>query len=245
MNASFIDNSDVPLVLIGGTLCNARLWQPLIAQLNVPAVICLTLSCADSAQESSRRLLNVLPPRFLLAGFSLGAIVALQMVADAPERLTGLALMSVNPLADRPENADTRRAAVRTAREQGHGKWLSSTLWHQYVAPSSFNNQELHDVLCLMAQETDSSVFARQTEIAIGRRDNRAALSALLCPVLILNGEHDPVCTPAHHQLVAASATRATWITLSSTGHFFILESVENAALTLRKWIMESLNASQ
>ncbi|MGY5369331.1 alpha/beta fold hydrolase [Enterobacter oligotrophicus] len=245
MNASFIDNSDVPLVLIGGTLCNARLWQPLIAQLNVPAVICLTLSCADSAQESSRRLLNVLPPRFLLAGFSLGAIVALQMVADAPERLAGLALLSVNPLADRPENAATRRAAVRNAREQGHGKWLSSTLWHQYVAPSSLDNQELHDVLCLMAQETDSAVFARQTEIAIGRRDNRAALSALLCPVLIMNGEHDPVCTPAHHQLAAASAAHATWITLSSTGHFFILESAENAAVPLRKWITESLNASQ
>lgn len=240
MNA-FIDNSDTPLVLIGGTLCNARLWQPLIARLNLPAVICLTLTRDASAQAAAQRLLKALPPRFLLAGFSLGAIVALQMAADAPERLAGLALLSVNPLADRPENAVVRRAAVQAAHEQGHGNWLSSNLWRQYVAPTSLDNRTLHDTLCLMAQETDSEIFARQTEIAISRRDNREALSHLTVPVLILNGEQDAICTPEHHQQAAESATNATWITLSSAGHFFVLESVEQAAVPLRKWIMESL----
>lgn len=236
-----IDNTHTPLVLIGGTLCNARLWGPLIERLNVPAVICLTLASADSAPESSRRLLPVLPPRFLLAGFSLGAIVALQMAADAPERLAGLALTSVNPLADRPENADTRRAAVQKAREQGHGEWLSGTLWESYVAPANRNNRTLHDTLCLMAEETDSETFSRQTEIAISRRDNRAALRGLRCPVLILNGEHDPICTPEHHRLAADCAPNTTWVTLNSAGHFCVLESPDNAAAPLRQWIMESL----
>lgn len=245
MTSPFIDNSDVPLVLIGGTLCNARLWQPLIAQLNLPAVICLTLSRDASAEAASRRLLDILPPRFLLAGFSLGAIVALQIAADAPERLAGLALLSVNPLADRPENAVTRRAAVRTAREQGHGEWLSATLWHQYVAPSSLSNRQLHDLLCLMAQESDPDTFARQTEMAISRRDNREALGHLACPVLILNGEFDPICTPAHHHLLADSIPHATWTTLGSSGHFFILEAADKAAVPVRKWIKESLNASE
>lgn len=245
MSPSMIENSHLPLVLIGGTLCNARLWQPLIAQLNVPVVISLTLSCADSAAESSRRLLKVLPPRFLLAGFSLGAIVALQIAADAPERLAGLALLSVNPLADNPENAAPRRAAVTAALEQGHAQWLSSTLWHQYVAPSNLDNRELHDLLCLMAQESDSDTFARQTEIAISRRDNRGALAGLSCPILILNGEFDSICTPSHHRLVAESIPHATWVTLSATGHFFVLESAQHAAVPLRKWIKESLNAGK
>jgi len=245
MTSPLIDNSDVPLVLIAGTLCNARLWQPLIAQLNVSAVICLTLSSDASAEVSSRRLLHILPPRFLLAGFSLGAIVALQIAADAPERLAGLALLSVNPLADRPENAVVRRAAVRTAREQGHGEWLAATLWHQYVAPCSLSNRKLQDLLCLMAQETDPDTFARQTEMAISRRDNRDALGLLTCPVLILNGEFDPICTLAHHRLVADSLPDATWLTLSSSGHFFVLEAADKAAVPVKKWIKESLNASK
>lgn len=238
---SYIENSEVPLVLIGGTLCNARLWQPLIDRLNVSAVICLTLSCADSAPEASRRLLQVLPPRFLLAGFSLGAIVALQMAADAPERLAGLALMSVNPLVDLPKNAEVRRAGVQAAHVQGHGAWVSDTLWKNYVAPTSFSNQRLHDILCQMAQDTDSETFSRQTEIAISRRDNRDALSSLACPVLILNGEYDPICTPDHHRLAAESAANATWLTLNSAGHFFVLESPDNTAALLRQWMMESL----
>lgn len=240
-----IHNSHLPLVLIGGTLCNVRLWQPLIDRLNPSAVICLTLSGAESAPAASRQLLAILPPRFLLAGFSLGAIVALQMAADEPERLAGLALLSVNPLADRPENAAARRAAVLAARAQGHGRWLSSTLWEKYVAPASIDNRALHDTLCLMAQETDSDTFARQTEIAISRRDNRGALGSLACPVLILNGEQDPICTPYHHQQTAESTRGARWFTLPCAGHFFVLESVDEAAAPLRQWILESLYANK
>jgi pimeloyl-ACP methyl ester carboxylesterase len=208
-----IDNRECPLVLIGGTLCNARLWQPLIERLNVSAVMCLTLTGSESAQHAAQQLLKVLPPRFLLVGFSLGAIVALQIAADAPERLAGLALLSVNPLADRPENAASRRAAVVAAREQGHDSWLSANLWHRYVAPDNIDNPALHDLIGQMARETHSDTFAGQTEIAISRRDNRDALRA----------------------------PDATWITLNAAGHFFVLESVDSTAAPLRQWIMESL----
>ena len=240
-----IDNSDLPLVLIGGTLCNTRLWQPLVAQLNVSAVTCLTLTRDDSAEQASRRLLRLLPPRFLLAGFSLGAIVALQMAADAPARLAGLALLSVNPLADRPENAPVRRAAVQAAREQGHARWIAAALWHKYVARDNLNNPALRDLICQMADETDRATFARQSEIAISRRDNRRALSALTCPVVILGGDEDPVCTPEHHRQAAESAPGATRLSLNSAVHFFVLEAAERAAAPLRHWIMESLNAHQ
>jgi pimeloyl-ACP methyl ester carboxylesterase len=242
---TWIDNGDLPLVLIGGTLCNARLWQPLLERLNVSAAICLTLAGDGSAEQASRRLLKVLPPRCLLAGFSLGAIVALQIAADAPDRLAGLALLSVNPLADRPENAVTRRAAVQAAREQGHARWIAANLWSQYVARASLSNRPLHDLICQMADETDSDTFARQSEIAISRRDNRRALGALTCPVLIMGGEEDPICTPEHHRLAADSAPGARWLTLTSAGHFFVLEAAERAAAPLRHWIMESINAPQ
>lgn len=245
MTLPFTDNSDLPLVLIGGTLCNARLWQPLIAHLNVSSVVCLTLSCGESATTCARRLLAVLPPRFMLVGFSLGAIVALQIAADAPARLAGLALLSVNPLADRPENAGSRRAAVRAAEEQGHASWLSTTLWHQYVAHASLGNRRLHDLLCRMAEETPTETFARQTEIAISRRDNRRALGILTCPVMIINGAEDAICTPEHHRLAATGAANPAWITLEATGHFFVLEAAERTADVLHPWIKESLNAHQ
>ena len=58
MEYPLLDNTDLPLVLLGGTLCNARLWQPVIERLNVSAVLCITLTGAESAPQASRRLLK-------------------------------------------------------------------------------------------------------------------------------------------------------------------------------------------
>ncbi|WP_243402200.1 alpha/beta fold hydrolase [Lelliottia aquatilis] len=239
-----LDNTELPLVLIGGTLCTARLWQPLVEQLALSSVMCISLTGSDSAPQAARRLLQNLPPRFLLAGFSLGAIVALQMAADAPERLAGLALISVNPLADAPENASSRREAVSTAHEQGLAEWLSAKLWHKYVAPERLGDPALREIICQMAEESGPDTFASQTEIAITRQDNRVALAALSCPIIIINGAHDPICTPHHHQLASASAVRLRRITVHTAGHFAVLEAPDEIAPPLRQWIQESLNAT-
>ncbi|MGK7245632.1 hypothetical protein ACSPAH_08980 [Buttiauxella agrestis] len=67
-----LENHHAPLILIGGTLCNGRLWQQLSEQLNVTSFSCITLTAGKSAHELATQLLEVLPPRFCLAGFSLG-----------------------------------------------------------------------------------------------------------------------------------------------------------------------------
>ncbi|MEB6377394.1 alpha/beta hydrolase [Leclercia adecarboxylata] len=238
-----MNNHALPLVLISGTLCNQRLWQPVLDRLNVSDARCITLTDFTSAPEAAQRLLSELPPRFLLAGFSLGAIVALQMVADAPQRIAGLALLSVNPLADPPENAASRREAVRAARQQGLANWLSASLWPKYVAPARNQDVALHDLICQMALECGSETLATQTEIAITRRDNRPGLYALACPITVINGLHDPLCTPSHHQRVAECAPQAKLVTLASAGHFTLLEAPDEVAPPLRHWIQECLHA--
>ncbi|HAT1577833.1 TPA: alpha/beta hydrolase [Raoultella ornithinolytica] len=245
MEPFLLDNTNLPLVLLGGTLCNARLWQPVIERLNITAVLCITLTGAESAQQASQRLLNVLPPRFLLTGFSLGAIVALQMAADAPERLNGLALISANPLADPPEKTAPRRNAVCAAQAQGVAEWLVSSLWRDYVAPSRLNDRALQEVICRMAQECGIATFAQQAEIAIHRQDNRTRLGKLPCPMLILNGAQDVICTPHHHQLLAASAANATWHTVETGGHFLPLETPDEVAPLLRQWITECVQCAR
>ncbi|HEY1846044.1 MAG TPA: alpha/beta hydrolase [Buttiauxella sp.] len=235
-----IDNRNLPLVLLGGTLCNARLWQPVIARLNVSSVTSLMVCGADSAREFSAQALEALPPRFCLAGFSLGAIAALQILADAPERIAGLALLSVNPFSDLPANAAVRRSAVDKAAAQGIGHWLTETLWPKYVAPQNQDNSQLHATIAQMAEECGMAVFTRQTEIAICRDDHRQALAAFAAPTLILNGQHDVICTPRHHQATAALNSR--WLTHPSSGHFLPLEAPFWVADALRTWIKEILS---
>lgn len=241
MNTSpLLENHDAPLILLGGTLCNGRLWQPLIEQLNVAHYSCVTLSGGDSAHTLARQLLEVLPPRFCLAGFSLGAMVALEMVAQAPQRIAGLALLSVNPLRDLPENASTRRAAIKEAASLGITSWLTKNLWAKYVAPHRLDDAALHQTIVQMAEECGIDVFARQTEVAISRDDRRAALAAFTSPILIINGAYDAICTPQHHQAVVAAAPQSRWLTLPESGHFLPLESPQLVAIAMRNWIQES-----
>lgn len=241
MHYPLLDNTDLPLVLLGGTLCNARLWQPVTERLNVTTVLSITLTGAESAKQASERLLGMLPPRFLLAGFSLGAIVALQIAADAPERLNGLTLISANPLPVAPDTLASRREAVRAARALGVADWLASSLWQSYVAPSRLSDPPLQEVICRMAQECGIETFARQTDIAIHRQDNRGAWSALTCPTLLLNGAQDVICTPHHHQLLAAGNPNVTWHTVEAGGHFIPLEAPDEIAPPLRQWITECI----
>ncbi|MTD37217.1 alpha/beta fold hydrolase [Erwinia sp. CPCC 100877] len=236
-----LDNTRLPLVLLGGTLCNAALWQPVIQRLNIATVQSVTLTGSRCAPDASRRLLSALPPRFMLAGFSLGAIVALQMLADAPQRIAGVALLSANPLADPAHNARPRREAVHQAASIGLSRWLIANLWPRYVAPHRLDDDELQQVIAQMAEDSGPETFARQTEIAITRRDNRAALTAFPGPALIINGVHDVICTPHHHQLLAQSAPSATWKTIADSGHFLPLEAPDTVADTLRHWLTESM----
>ena len=239
--SSLLDTTALPLVLLGGTLCTARLWQPVINHINVSTVICVTLTGSDSAEAQSQRLLAMLPARFCLVGFSLGAIVALQILADAPQRLAGLALISANPFTAPPESAVPRRTAVADAAQQGLASWLTATLWPHYVATEHLDDANLHGTIVQMAQECGLATFAQQTEIAITRRDHRAALANFSHPVLILNGAQDVICTAQHHQAIATAAPAADWHTQPNCGHFLPLEAPEFTAAALRHWIMELL----
>ncbi|MBO1501010.1 alpha/beta fold hydrolase [Serratia proteamaculans] len=237
---SLLENHDAPLVLLGGTLCNHRLWQPVVEQLNVSNVISIIVTGADSASAVARQLLATLPARFCLVGFSLGAIVALQMMADAPQRLSGLALLSVNPFTDPPANVTGRRGAVREATRLGISHWLTTTLWPRYVAPHRQCDLALHSTIVNMAVESGIDTLIHQTEIAITRADHRVVLPMFTAPLLIINGASDVICTPEHHQAIASAAPRARWITLPDSGHFLPLEAPQQVAIALRNWIQES-----
>jgi pimeloyl-ACP methyl ester carboxylesterase len=79
----------VPLVLLPGLNCSPALWSYLDVG---PAVT--PILTEPTLDRQVNRLLDELPPRFALAGLSLGGIVAMALVRCAPERVSRLCLMS-------------------------------------------------------------------------------------------------------------------------------------------------------
>ena len=95
------------VVYLPGLMCDARLWAPQVASLPYAAVHADTTR-ADNFGQMARQVLAAAPPRFALAGLSMGGILAFEIWRQAPERVTHLALLDTNPHPEHPERQSMR-----------------------------------------------------------------------------------------------------------------------------------------
>jgi pimeloyl-ACP methyl ester carboxylesterase len=73
-----------PLVLLPGMMCDARLFGPQIAAFGARSLHLAAMTGADTVQALAAQILAQAPPRFALAGLSMGGIVAMEVLAPAP-----------------------------------------------------------------------------------------------------------------------------------------------------------------
>src|SRR5213596_3768314 len=92
------------VVLIPGLNCSARLYAEQIPALwRFGPVQVADHTRADSMDAIAADILAHAPPRFALAGLSMGGYVALRMQRQAPSRVSKLALLDTSA---RPETAE-------------------------------------------------------------------------------------------------------------------------------------------
>ncbi|WP_419816041.1 alpha/beta fold hydrolase [Glacieibacterium sp.] len=223
----------VPVLLLPGTLCDERVFQPLLDRLPKMRAQVVELTGTESANAMARRILADAPYRFALIGFSLGGIVGLEILALAPERVVGIALVATNPGAADPQRHAMRRAAVADADSRGIAVHTADTLWPTYsgAAPT---DEAIRDLVVDMARRAAPASYREQTEIALGRADSRNRLASCKGPVLVLGGDADRVTPIAvQHDLVAPGAVFAT---VPGAGHFLLLENPDAAAAHIGRW---------
>lgn len=226
-----------PLVLLPGTLCDSRVFAPLLQRLAPRETIVGAMAGARSAAALAQDVLAKLPDRFALLGFSLGAVVALEMAVQASDRVAGLAILSGNAGQLPAETFDARRAAVAIAKSGGLRAYVAEFLWPLYTARRSQHDAALHSVVLDMAETVGVEVYADQVEVALTRLDSRPRLSSLDMPVLALCGAEDEVCTPQMHREIAQAAPDATLVVLQDCGHFSLLEAPDAVSLHVGNWL--------
>lgn len=229
-------SSRVPLLLLPGTVCDERLFVPLMGALDYPDMRVMEMTGARTAPALAARLLKQAPERFALAGFSLGGIVALEMVAQAPERIERLALIDTTPRPDPEANAVARRAAVARARAAGMDGYILDA-WPRLVCPANADSAPLREAILTMARDGGAEVLADQSEVAIHRADSRQRLGAITVPTLILAGADEQVCPIEAHEELAAGIAGSRFFTIPQAGHFAPLENPAAVARHMRAWL--------
>jgi len=226
-----------PLVLLPGTLCDRRVFEPLMERLPPRNFLVPTLDGAETAMDMAVKLLRELPPGFALAGFSLGGIVALEMVALAPGRVTRLALIDTTPCPDPPSNWVARRNAVDRAAAIGLDRYVTDRLWPLYVSDANRVDERIRALISSMSSDAGVETFRRQSEIAIHRADSRPRLSAISVPTLVLCGEGDRLCSAAIHREMADLIPGSELAIVPEAGHFALIENPDAVALEILAWL--------
>jgi pimeloyl-ACP methyl ester carboxylesterase len=229
-----------PLVLVPGLLCDAQLWAPQIAGLAGIADAWVPVPTQHASIEALARAVLADCPfeRFALAGLSMGGYIAMAIQRQAPQRVTHLALLDTNAVADAPAASAARRELVARSRAEGLGA-VADALLPRLVWPQAPQHAALHATVRSMAWNVGPDAFARQQEAIIGRPDARAALAAVACPTLVACGAQDLLTPPALHEEIAALVPGARLAVFADCGHLSTLEQPAHVTQALRTWLAE------
>jgi pimeloyl-ACP methyl ester carboxylesterase len=227
-----------PLVLIPGMMCDARMWGGLPAALHPRAVAHALPTGADSITALAAAVLRDAPDRFALAGLSMGGIVAMEVVRQAPDRVMRLALLATNPRAETPDVQARRAPQIERALAGGLASVMRDEMKPHYLAEGP--GQEAVLDLCMdMAQSLGPDVFARQSLALRDRPDGQATLAAFRRPALVLMGAEDRLCPLDRHQLMHALMPQSQFVLIKGAGHLPTLERPLETATALRRWLEE------
>jgi pimeloyl-ACP methyl ester carboxylesterase len=225
------------LVLVPGLNCTGALFRPQIDGL-AGAARCHVADhgAASSLEEISARILDAAPPRFALAGLSMGGYVAFEIIRQAPERVARLCLLDTRAAMDSDEDAERRRRTIELA-SSGHFAKLHGILWPRLVHPARVTDADLEQVVLDMMRDTGPERFVRQQTAVLNRRDYEPVLRAIRAPTLIVVGEQDAVTPPEASRQMQGLIENARLETVPDCGHLSTLEKPEAVTRLMRRWL--------
>ena len=226
-----------PVVLVPGMLCDARVYGPQITALSSDhPVMVVPVTGGERIEEIASGLLDVLPRRFALAGLAMGAIVAMEILRRAPDRVTRIALMDTNPLAETPQTAADLEPLVIQARAGRAAELAEEMVAAGSLAPGP-GRAEVVALLRDMAAHLGGAVAERQIRALQRRRDYQAVLRRCKVPALVACGRHDTVMPVKRHQFMADLIPDARLEVFEDAGHLPVLETPDAATQALRAWL--------
>lgn len=218
-------------------MCDARLFGPQIAELSSEYTVTVApVTRGERIEEIASGLLDELPHRFALAGLSMGGIVAMEILRRAPDRVTRLALMDTNPLAETPAVAAGREPQMVRVKAGRLREVMRDEMKPNYLAPGPYRNEVL-DLVMDMAEALGKDVFLRQSRALQRRRDQQSTLRKCKVPTLILCGEYDALCPVKRHTFMAELIPYAELRILTDAGHLPTLERPDATTAALRDWL--------
>ena len=227
----------LPLVLVPGLTCTARLYGPQVAALWPFGPV----TVADHRRDGeigavARRILASAPPRFALAGLSYGGYIAFEIVRQAADRVIKLALLDTSARADTPEQTVGRNTQIGMAEGGRYGEIADLSI-PRYLNAKHQRDELLTALVRDMVAQTGPEAFVLQLKAIMSRPDSRPLLGSIRCPTLVLVGDGDAATPVELNKEIADGIAGAKLSVVPDSGHLSALEQPEAVNAALSAWL--------
>jgi pimeloyl-ACP methyl ester carboxylesterase len=227
----------MPILLVPGLVSSPRIFAPVVPALwRLGPVTVANHIRDDSMGAIARRILAEAPPRFALAGHSMGGYIAFEIIRQAPERVAKLALINTQARPDTPE-ATARRHGQMARAQAGEFHAVLDELFAGFVHPSRRDHADLRQLVHDMGDDIGVDAFIRQQTAVIDRPDSRPTLAAISCPTLVLTGDQDNTIPNSLSVEMADGILGAKLTILANCGHLPQPEQPQATVDALVEWL--------
>jgi pimeloyl-ACP methyl ester carboxylesterase len=227
------------IVLLPGLASDAALWRDQIPALQGAGhEVRVSDAHARAATLSgmAHLLLDEEPGPLVLAGTSMGGIVALEVFRQAPQRVAALALLGSSARPDTPQMIRLRSDAI-VMFEQGRADEVLRANLPFAFHPSRAGDAALVSAYFEMIGRAGPAQLVRQNRALMARPDSRPLLPRLRCPLLVACGDADALTPPECAREIAAAVPQARLEILPDCGHLLTWEQPARVNALLLQWL--------
>lgn len=227
-----------PLLLVPGVLCDRLLWAAQIEALSPYADI----SVPDHTRHNSmsgiaKDILAQAPPRFSIAGLSMGGFIIFELWRQAPDRIQRIALLNTNA---RPADPEFELPICEQLLEQARAEGVTAvaeTLIPHFLSPPCQDNEAMRQIVFAMAEATGVENMRNQMQACMKRPNSCPDLPRVSAPTLIISGLDDPLTPPEQHEEMAELLPNASFEIIDDCGHLSTLEQPDAVNALLQDWL--------
>lgn len=232
-----------PLVLLHGFPLDHHLWDDVSSLLKDTFELILpdlrgfgestTLDAPYTMDDYASDIAGLLDrlgiQKAAIAGHSMGGYVALAFARLYPERVSGLALISSQVLADPPDRKEGRYKSAAEVAEKG----ISGLV--EVMAPKFTSDARLQAFARTLMEKQQPDAYIGALKAMAERIDSTSLLSTFKFPVVIVHGETDALIPVARAREVKAAVPDSHYVELKSIGHVPMLEAAKETAEALQR----------
>lgn len=222
----------MPLVLLSGLLSNETLWRHQIDHLSESAEILVISATENTPDQMVKAILDVAPPKFVLAGHSMGGWLALEVIRKASERVVKLCLLNTTARPDSAEKKALRQSMIQRAKEGEFSlvvdELVDVFVFHSPAKPS----------VKKMFLEVGKETFIRQEQSMLIRKETASILPQIRCPTLVVHAAQDRLFGRDEAQELVSTIPGAKLSIIEGCGHMSPLEMPQDISWLLKSWLI-------